>query len=407
MSLCTGPAACAQSPAEPVLSYDDLVAPFYEGLKPATAHRIGTEVERFGVDRTTGAPLPYEGPRGVLAVFDALADRYGWHPVAEKPGGPTIALTRGSASISLEPGAQFELSGSPMDTVHEVRGELDEHLRELQGIDERLGVAWLASGFHPLARQAELPWVPKERYRIMRDYFPSRGDSGLDMMRRTATVQVNLDYTDEADAMRKLRVGLKLSPIATAMFANGPFFEGRATGEYRSRRAAVWLDVDPDRAGLLPHLMQPGRSFTDYVEWALDAPMFLFKRDQQLIANTGQTFRSFWRNGFQGHQATATDWDQHLNTLFPEVRLKRYIEVRGADSLPRNLVCAVPALWTGLFYDAQALDQAEQICESWGPNELEALRLEVARHGLAARYQGQPLQPLAEQVFPVATALVH
>ncbi|RLB64372.1 MAG: glutamate--cysteine ligase, partial [Deltaproteobacteria bacterium] len=381
-----------------------LLAPFYQGAKPAGAHRIGTEVERFGVDRTTGAPLPYDGPNGVLAVFDALTHRYGWRPTAEKPGGPVIALSRGSASISLEPGAQLELSGSPVRTVHEVCDELSEHLRELQAIDQRLGVAWLASGFHPLARQSELPWVPKERYRIMRDYFPSRGQSGIDMMRRTATVQVNLDYSDEADAMRKLRVALKLSPVATAMFANAPFFEGQATGEYQSRRAAVWLDVDPDRSGLLPELMQPGRGFADYVQWALDAPMFLFKRDDQLVANTGQTFRSFWRHGFQGYQATADDWDHHLNTLFPEVRLKGYLEVRGADSLPRDLVCAVPALWTGLLYDDQALDQAEQICAPFGPDELQTLRPAVARHGLKARCQGQPLQQLAEQLLDTALA---
>ena len=400
--LCSGPATCAKVEAEPVLSFDDLLAPFFEAAKPAVAHRIGTEVERFGIDRATGAPLPYDGPRGVLAVFDALTAHSGWRPKSEKPGGPIIGLSRGQASISLEPGAQLELSGSPLRTIHEVNGELSEHLQELQAVDERLGVAWLASGFHPLARQAELPWVPKERYRIMRDYFPSQGQGGLDMMRRTATVQVNLDYADEADAMRKLRVALKLSPIATAMFANAPFFEGRLSGEYRSRRAAVWLDVDPDRSGLLPDLMQPDRGFADYVQWALDVPMFLFKRNDHLIANTGQTFRSFWRNGFQGHQATAADWDHHLNTLFPEVRLKGYLEVRGADSLPRDLVGAVPALWTGLLYDGQALDQAEQICETLSPAELPALRLEVARHGLAACCQGQPLQLLAEQLLDVA-----
>ncbi|MBW2456598.1 MAG: glutamate--cysteine ligase [Deltaproteobacteria bacterium] len=390
-----------------MLSHDDLLAPFYQAAKPTEQHRIGTEVERFGIDRTTGAPLQYagvtaDGPRGVLAVLEALTERYGWRPKAEKAGGPIIGLSRGAASITLEPGAQLELSGSPLRTVHEVCGELMEHLEELQGVDERLGIAWLGCGFHPLARQAELPWVPKERYGIMREYFPTQGAGGLDMMRRTATVQVNLDYVDEADAMRKLRVALRLAPIGTAIFANSPFYEGRLTSEYRSRRAAVWLDVDPGRAGLLPELMVPGRGFADYVEWALDAPMFLFKHNGQLIANTGQSFRSFWRNGFQGHQATAADWTHHLNTLFPEVRLKGYLEVRGADSLPRDLVCAVPALWTGLLYDERALDQAEQLCEALVPAELEALRLDVARDGLRARHRGLPIQGLAEQMIEIA-----
>ncbi len=405
--VCSGPTGCAEAPAELLLSKDDLLAPFYQAAKPAKQHRIGTEVERFGIDRTTGTPLQYDGlgadgGRGVLAVLNALTERHGWRPKAEIAGGPIIGLSRGTASITLEPGAQLELSGSPLHTVHEVCGELMVHLEELETVDEQLGIAWLGCGFHPLARQAELPWVPKERYGIMREYFPTQGARGLDMMRRTATVQVNLDYTGEADAMRKLRVALTLAPIGTAIFANSPFYEGRWTGEYRSRRAAVWLDVDPGRAGLLPELMTAGRSFADYVEWALDAPMFLFKHNDQLVANTGQTFRSFWRDGFQGHQATTADWTQHLNTLFPEVRLKGYLEVRGADSLPRDLVCAVPALWTGLLYDERALDQAEQLCEALVPAELEALRLDVARDGLGARYRFTPIQGLAEQMIEIA-----
>jgi glutamate--cysteine ligase len=401
MSACQAPTTSAPE-LEPRLSFDDLLAPFFEGCKPAHAWRIGAESEKFGVDARTGAPLPYEGERSVQALFRLLSERHGWLEVRESGAGPVIALSRGMAAITLEPGAQLELSGSPFGSVHEVTNELEAHLAELGALSRELGIVWLASGFHPLATQAELPWVPKGRYGIMREYFPAHGTRGIDMMRRTATVQVNLDYADEADAMRKLRVALRLSPIVTAMFANAPFREGRVVPGYRSVRAEVWLDVDADRTGLLPPLTRPGCGFEHYVQWALDVPMFLFKRRGRIIANTGQTFRSFWHHGFQGHEATRADWEQHLTTLFPEVRLKGFLEMRGADSVPRRLSPALPALWVGLLYDPRALDGAEAIADRLAIEDVDAVRASVAHLGLGAALRGTPVGEIAAALLDLA-----
>jgi glutamate--cysteine ligase len=281
-------------------------------MKPASRHRIGAEAEKFGVDAITGAALPYEGERSVLTVLEALVGRHGWHPEHETPGGPLIALVRAGASVTLEPGGQLELSGAPLENIHQTCMEMSGHLAELRDISNELGILWLGIGFHPFAVEAELPWVPKQRYAIMRRYLPLRGDHGLDMMRRTATVQANFDYEDEEDALRKTRVALRLSPLVTAIFANSPFHEGRLFGG-RSYRARVWLSVDPDRQGLVPSVLERGRRFADYVEWALDAPMFLIKRGAEVIENTGQSFRSFMKHGFRGHRPTLKDWETHLN----------------------------------------------------------------------------------------------
>ena len=256
--------------------------------------------------------------------------------------------------MTLEPGAQLELSGDKAENIHQVCAELRAHLREIAPLSRAMGVRWLGVGFHPFAHREDFEWVPKQRYAVMREYLPTRGGHAVDMMLRTCTVQVNLDYASEADAMRKMRVALALAPATTAMFANSPWKEGRPHGgvTYRGR---VWLDVDPDCSGLLPALWKRGSRFDDYVEWALDVPMFLFKRGGHAIANTGQTFRSFLKSGYEGHVATMEDWKTHLNTLFPEVRLKKTIEVRGADVQSTDLACALPALWTGIFYDDRAL----------------------------------------------------
>jgi glutamate--cysteine ligase len=403
MSLCQLHAADRPGiEREHPLRFDDLLAPFAEAGKPKAGWRVGAETEKFGVDRASGAPLPYEGERSVLRVFQLLRERHGWREERESADGPVVALRRGAAGITLEPGGQLELSGSPFPNVHHVAAELDQHLAELAALSGELDLAWLGSGFHPLATQAELPWVPKARYRIMRDYFPQHGHRGIDMMRRTATVQVNLDYADEADAMRKLRVALRLSPIVSAMLANAPFLEGRVAPGYRSVRAEVWLDVDPERTGLLPALMVPGCRFEDYVRWALEVPMFLFKRDGRVVANTGQTFRSFWQHGYHGHRATLPDWEQHLTTLFPEVRLKGFLEMRCADSLPRALCASVPALWVGLLYDARALDGAEALGERFAVAELEAVREQVARLGPGARLGNRPLRELGAELLELA-----
>ena len=396
------PAAGNDPQAQRISSLDQLLIPFHEAIKPPERHRIGAEAEKFGVDAHTGAPLPYEGEHSVLTVLEALVDRHGWHAERETPDGPIIALLRAGASVTLEPGGQLELSGAPLETIHQTCMEMSGHLAELRDISNELGILWLGIGFHPFASQAELPWVPKQRYAIMRRYLPTRGKHGLDMMRRTATVQANFDYASEEDGLRKVRVASRLSPLVTAIFANSPFYEGHLTGG-RSFRANVWLSVDPDRQGLVPAVLERGRRFLDYVEWALDAPMFLFKRGGEVVENTGQSFRSFMKHGFRGHHPTLKDWETHLNTLFPEVRLKRTIEVRGADSLPANLVCALPALWTGVLYDARALDEAEELTASFTAAELEALRPAIAEKALAATFRGQPLADLAQKLVEISS----
>jgi glutamate--cysteine ligase len=385
----------------PPLSYESLFAPFYAAMKPASAWRVGIEAEKFGIRTDTGAPVPYAGPGGILTVFQALERDHGWIPESEHQGGPIIALERAGASITLEPGAQLELSGRPCDNLHEVIAEKLEHLGEIARLCLGLDTSWLGIGFHPFARQEDLPWVPKLRYAIMREYLPTRGPRALDMMRRTATVQANFDYGSEEDAMRKMRAALRLSAIVVAMFANSPIVEGKKAGE-RSARAKVWLGVDPNRQGLLPALWSARASLRDYVEWVLDVPMFLFKREGKVIANTGQTFRSFLRDGYHGHRATSADWEAHLRTVFPEVRLKQTIEVRGADAAPVRYAAALPALWTGILYDERALAEAERLTESFTHEEVEGRRSQIAERALGATLHGKPIATYAQELIEIA-----
>jgi glutamate--cysteine ligase len=387
---------------EPIRRRDDLVAAFASACKPRSAWKIGPEMEKFGLIEASRRPLPYTGDPSVLRVLEALAEKFGWSPWRENAGAPVVALTRaGGASVTLEPGGQLELSGAQSLTIHEVCAEGRAHMRELGPLSRALGIRWLGVGFHPLATRADFDWVPKQRYGIMRQYLPTRGAHALDMMLRTCTVQVNLDYQSEADAMRKMRVSLALAPATTAMFANSPWLEGKPHGgvTYRGR---VWLDVDPDRSGLLPTLWKPRATFDDYVEWALDVPMFLFKREGLAIANTGQSFRRFAESGFEGHVATMADWKLHLNTLFPEVRLKNTIEVRGADMQSTDMACALPALWTGVLYDEQALGEAEALVEGWTYEEVADLRTRAWREGLRARFRGRPLADVASRLVAIA-----
>ena len=395
------------SPADekvaPLKTLDDLLIPFHEAIKPESRHRIGAEAEKFGVFADTGAPLHYEGERSVHTIMETLVERHGWLPDGpETPGGPMIALLRAGASVTLEPGGQLELSGAPLDNIHQICGEMSGHLAELRDVSTELGLVWLGVGFHPFAAQADLGWVPKQRYAIMKRYLPTRGKYGLDMMRRTATVQANFDYASEESAMRVMRISLRLSPVTTAMFANSPFYEGQLFGG-RSYRARVWTSVDPDRQGLLENVLERGARFQDYIEWALDAPMFLVKRGSRVVENTGQSFRSFMKYGFDGEFPTLKDWETHLNTLFPEVRLKRTIEVRGADSLPASLFCALPALWTGILYDAQALDEADDLTRDYTFAELDAIRPAIADTALATPFRGAPLLRVAERLLEIAS----
>jgi glutamate--cysteine ligase len=383
------------------LKHDDLFAPFSRAMKPPAQWRIGAEAEKFGVRGPNHSAIAYQGRDGVLAILEALVSRFGWEPVREIENGPIIALERSGVHVSLEPGGQLELSGAPLPDVHQILTESVAHLDELHAICDPLQISWLGIGFHPFARQDDLSWVPKLRYGVMKEYLPTKGARALDMMRRTATVQANFDYASEEDAMRKLRVALRLSVVVTAMFANSPFYEGALTGK-RSERAEVWLAVDPSRQGLLPAMWNPASKLADYVQWALDAPMFLFKRDDKVVKNTGQTFRAFMENGFSGHRPDLNDWETHLNTLFPEVRLKNTLEVRGGDSLPLRFSPALPALWTGILYDDKALDEADSLSESFTFSEMQELRPAVAKDGLAAPFRGKRLAAVAERVLAAA-----
>lgn len=393
-------AVTVETPSDkPLTSYDDLLSLFRSAVKPASQHRVGAEIEKFGVYKD-GAPVPYEGESGVRAVLEVLS-KSGWVPESEVEGGPLIALTRDGASITLEPGSQLELSGAPLVHAHEICAELRAHLAELAPFSRDKGIHWLGLGFHPFAKREDYTMVPKQRYAIMREYLPTRGSMALDMMLRTATVQANYDYTSEADAMTKMRVALKLAPLTTAMFANAPFYEGRPFGG-KSYRAKVWLETDPDRSGLVPTLWRKNATFVDYVEWALDVPMFMFKRGGERFANTGQSFRSFWKSGYSGHKPTMSDWQAHLNTLFPEVRLKKTVEVRGADAQGANLACALPALFTGILYDEEALAAADAMTADWTHDEVSASRKEVWQKGLGAKFRAGTLAVFAMKLIEIA-----
>ena len=385
---------------KPITTYEELLSIFHDAIKPVERFRVGAEMEKFGVF-ASGDPLQYEGDNGVLALMKELAATKGWKAEGEVEGGPILALLKDGASITLEPGCQFELSGAPLETCHQICAEFRGHLAELSYFSERHGIKWLGLGFHPFAAREQFTMVPKQRYPVMRDYLPTRGSMALDMMLRTSTVQANYDYLSEDDAMLKMRVALKLSPLTTALFANSPFVEGKPFGG-KSMRAKVWLDVDNDRSGLVPALWKKNAKFVDYVEWALDVPMFMFKRDGQKVGNTGQSFRSFWKSGFQGHKPNLSDWKTHLNTLFPEVRLKNTIEVRGADSQGAKLACTLPALWTGIFYDAKALAEVDALTSDWTFDEVSATRKEVWNKALGSRFRGATLQPIAEKVLEIA-----
>lgn len=386
---------------EPSITYNDLVRPFVVAEKSADALRIGVEAEKFGVILPECTPVPYEGPRSVMTLLDRFVDR-GFVEQREKSGGPVIALTRDRASITLEPGAQLELSGAPLDDLHASNAELEQHYTEVSELSEDLGIAWFSVGFHPLAKRSELPWVPKLRYSIMREYLPTLGSGALDMMQRTATVQANLDYTSESDALRKLRLMLRLSPLVHAMSAHSPLREGQLV-DSNSLRGDVWTRMDKSRSGLIERLWSD-RDFRygDYIEWALDAGMFLFKRHDEVVANTGQSFRDFLRRGFQGHHATMSDWKLHLNTLFPEVRLKNTLEARSADAQPLDTLMAVPALWVGVMYDEQALKQAEAFANRFGLADVEATRNSLISLGLRARFAGREMVDVAAELLEIA-----
>ncbi len=387
---------------EPVTEVRQLVEHLERGCRPPEQWRIGTEHEKFVHRLEDSAPVPYEGPRGIGAFLEGLT-RFTWEPVRED--GRIIALKReGGASITLEPGGQLELSGAPLESLHETCVEVRDHLRQMDTLCREMQVGMTGFGFHPVWTQEQMPWMPKARYAVMRRYMERVGTLGLDMMLRTCTVQVNLDYASEADMVRKFRVGQALQPIATALFANSPFTDGRPNG-YLSYRSRVWEDTDPDRCGMLPFIFEPGMGFERYVEYVLDVPMYFVYRDGRYIDCAGESFRDFLAGRLPqlpGERPTLNDWDDHLSTLFPEVRLKQFLEMRGADGGPWRGLCALPSLWTGLLYDDAALSAAEALIRDWRVDEILALRHEVPRTALQTPFRGTTVGALAREVLRIA-----
>ena len=392
------------STGEPISGKRELVEYLEQGCKPRAAWRIGTEHEKFGFTRDDLRPLPYDGPRSIRALLEAQVERFGWTPVLED--GNPIALTKQGCNISLEPGGQFELSGAPLETLHQTCCEAHTHLDELKKIAEPLGIGMLGMGFQPKWRREDIPWMPKGRYAIMRAHMPRVGKLGLDMMLRTCTVQVNLDFASEADMVRKFRVSLALQPIATALFANSPFLEGEPSG-WLSYRSQIWTDTDPQRSGMLPFVFEPGMGFERYVDWVLDVPMYFVYRDGRYLDASGQSFRDFMEGklpALPGERPTISDWSDHLTTAFPEVRLKRYLEMRGADAGSWRSLCGLPALWTGLLYDDTALAAADDLVRGWTVQDHARLRAEVPRTALATPFRTGTVGDVAREVVAIAKA---
>jgi glutamate--cysteine ligase len=386
----------------PIADKRQLVLFHEAGNKPPADWRVGTEHEKFVFRRADLKRVPYDGPDGIRALLQGMM-RFGWKPVVEH--GNLIALSNDSrCSITLEPGGQFELSGAPLETIHQTCGEVHEHLRQVREVCDELGLGMLGLGFDPTSRRDEVPWMPKGRYRIMREYMPKKGRLGLDMMLRTCTVQANLDYQSERDMVRKFRVGLALQPAAVALFANSPFVEGRPVG-YQSYRSLVWTDTDPDRCGTLPFVFEDGFGFERYVDYMLDMPMYFVYRDGNYIDASGQSFRDFMAGrlpALPGELPRIGDWADHLTTAFPEVRLKSYLEMRGADGGPWARLCASPALWVGLFYDDNALDAAADLIADWTEEEREGMRRDVPRLGLDTPHRSRTLREVALEMLDIA-----
>lgn len=374
------------------------------GAKPRDAFGFGTEHEKFLFRTRDLKPVPYDGPQGIGALLEGLAKRYDWTPHLED--GKLIALSRDGCTVTLEPGGQLELSGRILTSLHQTCDEVHTHLAEVRSVAEGMGIGCLGLGFHPLARREDIPWMPKARYRIMREYMPRVGRLGLDMMLRTCTVQVNLDFADEQDMATKFRVALALQPLATALFANSPFVEARPSG-YLSYRAQVWTDTDPQRTGLLDFVFEPGFGFERYVQWMLDVPMYFVRRQGRYIDAAGQSFRDFLAGrlpALPGERPTLADWEDHLTTAFPDVRLKRYLEMRGADGGPWRRLCALPAFWVGLLYDPDNLAELDALIRQWSLPELLELRAQVPREALHAKFRGRPLHALALELLTMARA---
>ncbi len=382
-------------------SRDDLVRHLSKGSKPREEWRIGTEHEKFVYDLKTHKPIAYEGRPGIRQLLEGMG-RFGWQPVKE--GENIIGHTLNGASLSLEPGGQFELSGAALKSVHETCGEVNTHLDQVREVAGEMGVGVLGLGFAPSWSLDEVPMMPKGRYQIMRRYMPKVGAYGLDMMFRTCTVQVNLDFSSEADMVKKFRVGLALQPVVTALLANSPFREGRPNG-FLSYRSQIWTDVDNARSGMLPWVFEDGMSFERYVDYALDVPMYFVYRDGKYHDVSGKSFRDFLERRIPEvaqFTPSMSDWADHLTTIFPEVRLKQFLEMRGADAGQWRRICGMPALWVGLLYDQVALDAAWDMVKDWTAEERQALRDAVPKQAFRAPFRNTSALELARRVLEIS-----
>ncbi len=394
--------ASARKNAVPVEGKADLTEYLTTGCKPKDQWRIGTEHEKFGFCWQKLCPLPYDGPRSIRSILQGLADQFGWEPMYE--GDNLVALKKDGASVTLEPGGQFELSGAPLDALHETCNEIHTHLAEIKAVTDPVEVGFLGMGFTPNWSRAEMPLMPKGRYGIMRQYMPKVGSLGLDMMHRTATVQVNLDFADEADMVKKFRTSLALQPLATALFANSPMIEGKANG-FASWRANIWTDTDPHRTGMLDFVFEDGFDFERYTDYMLDVPMYFLYRDGDYIDATGKSFRDFMDGKLDlapGERPSIEDWTDHLSTAFPEVRLKTFLEMRGADSGSWSEICGLPAFWVGMLYDDACLEAAWDVAKGWSREQRHQLRLDAAEFGLKAKIGKFTLQDIAKEVLAIS-----
>ncbi|SEQ44297.1 glutamate--cysteine ligase [Loktanella sp. DSM 29012] len=393
-----------QSGSGPIENHNQLAEMLEKGCKPKDAWRIGTEHEKFGYDTATHMPLPYDGDCGIKAMLEGLEGRFGWDRVEE--GGHIIGLTKDGANISLEPGGQLELSGAPLETIHQTCDEVNDHLAQVKEIADEIGAGFIGLGAAPEWTHAQMPLMPKGRYKLMDAYMDKVGTHGKQMMRRTCTVQVNLDFSTEADMVQKMRTAVALQPVATALFANSPFFEGQPNG-HKSWRSRVWRGLDDSRTGTLPFIFDDGFGFEAWVQWVLDVPMYFVYRDGKYIDALGQSFRDFLRGelpALPGEKPLLSDWADHLTTVFPEARVKQFIEMRGADGGPWRRLCALPAFWVGLMYDQTALDAAWDLCKDWTAEQREALRVAASVDGLQAKVDGIDMHSLARECVAIAEA---
>ncbi len=393
-----------QTGGGPIERHEELAEHLAEGCRPKEDWRIGTEHEKFGFLTDTHAPLPFEGKRSIVAVLEGLRDRHGWAEVRE--GGHLIGLEKDGANVSLEPGGALELSGAPLETIHETCDEVNQHLREVREISDEIGVGFIGLGAAPEWTHEEMPLMPKGRYKLMNNYMEEVGTMGTAMMRRTCTVQVNLDFGSEADMVQKMRVALALQPVATALFANSPFFEGRVNN-HKSWRGNIWRNLDDARTGMLPFVFEDGFGFEAWVQYVLDVPMYFVYRDGKYINALGMSFRDFMKGelpALPGETPTMSDWADHLTTVFPEARVKKFIEMRGADGGPWRRLCALPAFWVGLTYDQSSLDAAWDLVKGWDAETRDSLRVAASVDGLQGEVNGIRMHDLAREVVAISEA---